>query len=134
VARHVFASRFMSGGLEACIYRVLEGTRSGSRWNGDFRIPQVVVDDLSPEERAKIGVAGVIAVTRWRGKSVQDLDWKNPNTMSTRDWGICDCELGKPTKVLLRAADAVFTLLDPAVGCWADVLKEAQRLIEEACH
>ncbi len=130
VARHVFANHFWSyHHLKARIYRVPEGTRCGSTWNGDFPFEPF---DLPPEERAKIGVAGVIAITRWRGKSVQDLDWKNPKTMSKCNWGICDCEPGQPTRVLLTAADAVFTLLDPAADCWSDVFKEARRLIEES--
>ena len=75
VARHVFANNFMSiGHLKAQIYSVPGGTRSGCTWNGDFIVHGL--DLLPPEERAKIGVAGVIAVTRWRGTSVQDLDFK----------------------------------------------------------
>jgi hypothetical protein len=128
VALHVFASNFISiRHLKAQIYRVPGGTRSGCTWNGDFVVHGL--DLLPPEERAKIGVAGVVAVTRWRGTSVQDLDFKNPDTMSLRDWDTCGCEPGESSEALMRAADAVFASLDPASDYWADVLKEARRLI-----
>jgi hypothetical protein len=123
VARHVFANHFWSHhGLKARIFR--EGTRT---WNGHFTFPPF---DLPALDRAMIGVAGVIAVTRWRGTSVQDLDWENPSTMSRMDWSMSGCDPGKPSQDLRDAVHRVAELLTPGTPSWEELQTEARRLIE----
>jgi hypothetical protein len=130
MTREIWARSFMNepSGLTARIFRVEGGTRRGSTWNGVFGF--YPWPDMSLLEKAMVGVAGVVAVERWRRRSLQDVDW---DTMSSVDWEICDCERGKPKAYMLEAISAVSALFVPNnADLWSKLRKEARRLIEQA--
>jgi hypothetical protein len=131
VARHFQDARPYFGmrpALTAQIFR--ENTANGNiTWRGDFNYLRF---DVSPLQKTMIGVAGVIAVTLWRGNSVAELDWENPQTMSTKDWNECGWTPGKPGPELGEVVSTVTALLARDTGLlWPALRQTITRLIED---
>jgi hypothetical protein len=138
IARHIQEKTpvfGMKASGAARIGRVNGTTPGGREWKGDFEF--VPLFDMPPWEWCLVGVAGVVAVTtwqrRWRGLSVQNVNWEDPETMSSSDWKWCGCDPGKPTHQLFDAAVKVSGLFDPDSGnLWREVYENAHTLMR--CH
>jgi hypothetical protein len=90
VARHVGVTV-----VSAYIYPVpdaLDDYLNRTMWNGDTVLARF--DNASPEQLAKIAVAGAIATLSWRGKPIEL--WKF-QMKSFSDWAMCGCQPGRAT-------------------------------------
>jgi hypothetical protein len=114
--------------MAACIFRVDGTTPAGRTWNGDFNFFPF---SMPPAQKAMVGVAGIVAVTQWRRQCLSDINWKEPDTLSPRDWDFCGCEPGKPQIDLRETAVKVAALVERETGpLWSELCVEARHLIK----
>jgi hypothetical protein len=126
VARHVGVTV-----VRAYIYPVpdaLDDYLNRTMWNGDTVLARF--DNASPEQLAKIAVAGAIATLSWRGKPIEL--WKF-QMKSFGDWAMCGCQPGRATIEMEDAAVAVYALFNSGNRVlWKAVCQGARRLIENS--
>lgn len=83
-----------------------------------------------------MAVAGTVAEGCWKGWDFDQIAVAleyDPEAMSESDWALAGCTKANADVDLLKAAEAIFSLLEKRKGAlWPDLLREARRLILES--
>lgn len=83
-----------------------------------------------------VALAGTVAEETWSRRWTEYDSWwveifRDPDSMSPKDWAGAGCKPGHPDRALIRAADEVWSLLEPRDGVlWEPLVRSSRRLMQ----